>query len=169
MTEKDINNKLNKNIDQLKMINENEIRENNLSNGRHTIAILEDADTKISEFMTPMDKLVYGKEGITLSEANDIIWDNKVNQLPIVDDEMHLKSLVFRKDYDSHKSNPNELLDANKSYIVGAGINTRDFKERVPALVEAGVDVMTIDSSEGYSEWQAITLKWIREIGRAHV
>ena len=120
-------------------------------------------DTPIETFMTPVEKLVCGKEGISLSEANDIIWDNKVNQLPIVDDEMRLKGLVFRKDYDAHKENPNELLDANKRYIVGAGVNTRDYMERIPALLEAGVDVLTIDSSEGYSEWQARTLKWVRE------
>ena len=120
-------------------------------------------DTKVSEFMTPFDKMVYGKEGITLSEANDLIWDNKVNQLPIIDDNQRLTSFVFRKDYDSHKEHPLELLDADKRYIVGAGINTRDYKERVPALLDAGVDVMTIDSSEGYSEWQAVTLKWIRD------
>ncbi len=120
-------------------------------------------DTPVSEFMTPFDKIVYGKEGITLSEANDILWANKVNQLPIIDENQRLTAFVFRKDYDSHKSNPNELLDEDKRFVVGAGINTRDFKERVPALLEAGVDVMTIDSSEGYSEWQAITLKWIRD------
>ena len=120
-------------------------------------------DTRVSEFMTPFDKMVYGKEGITLSEANDLIWDNKVNQLPIIDDNQRLTSFVFRKDYDSHKEHPLELLDADKRYIVGAGINTRDYKERVPALLDAGVDVMTIDSSEGYSEWQAMTLKWIRD------
>ncbi len=120
-------------------------------------------DTSVSEFMTPFDKLVYGKDGITLSEANDIIWDNKLNQLPIVDENQRLTSFVFRKDYDSHKEHPDELLDADKRYVVGAGINTRDFKERVPALLDAGVDVLTIDSSEGYSEWQAITLKWIRD------
>lgn len=122
-----------------------------------------DPETPISEFMTPFDKVIYGKDGITLSEANDIIWDNKINQLPIVDDNQRLKAFVFRKDYDSHKENPNELLDAGKRYVVGAGINTRDYKERVPALIKAGVDIMTIDSSEGYSEWQAITLKWIRD------
>ena len=122
-----------------------------------------DLDTPISEFMTPFDKLVYGKSGITLSEANDLIWDNKVNQLPVIDENRRLTAFVFRKDYNSHKEFPNELLDDNKSYIVGAGINSRDFKERVPALIDAGVDVLTIDSSEGYSEWQAITLKWIRD------
>ena len=113
--------------------------------------------------MTSLENLVYGNAGITLSEANDIIWDNKVNQLPIVDKDGCLVAFVFRKDYDSHKANPNELLDDNKSFIVGAGVNTRDYEERIPALVEAGVDVLTIDSSEGYSEWQARTLKWVRE------
>lgn len=122
-----------------------------------------DPSTPVTEFMTPFDKMVYGKDGISLSEANDIIWDNKVNQLPIIDDNQRLTSFVFRKDYDEHKDNPNELLDSGKRYIVGAGINTRDYEERVPALLEAGVDIMTIDSSEGYSEWQELTLKWIRE------
>ena len=122
-----------------------------------------DPSTPINEFMTPFDKMVYGKEGISLSEANDIIWDNKVNQLPIIDDNQRLTSFVFRKDYEEHKDNPNELLDSHKRYIVGAGINTRDYKERVPALIEAGVDILTIDSSEGYSEWQSLTLDWIRE------
>lgn len=122
-----------------------------------------DPATKISEFMTPREKLIYGEDGISLSEANDIIWDNKLNQLPIIDKNNKLTAFVFRKDYDSHKDNPYELLDENKSYVVGAGINTRDYEERVPALIEAGVDVLTIDSSEGYSEWQKRTLKWIRE------
>ncbi len=122
-----------------------------------------DPNTKVSEFMTPFEKMVCGKEGMSLSECNDLIWDHKLNQLPIVDDNQHLVAFVFRKDYDSHKENPNELLDQDKRYIVGAGINTRDYEQRVPALVEAGVDVLCIDSSEGYSEWQLRTLKWIRE------
>ncbi len=122
-----------------------------------------DLNTKVSEFMTPLESLIYAKEGCTLSEANDLIWDNKLNQLPIVDDNGHLVAFVFRKDYDSHKEHPNELLDASKRYIVGAGINTRDYEERIPALIEAGADVLCIDSSEGFSEWQLRTLKWARE------
>lgn len=122
-----------------------------------------DPNTKVSEFMTPFEKMVCGKEGMSLSECNDLIWDHKLNQLPIVDDNQNLVAFVFRKDYDSHKENPNELLDQDKRYIVGAGINTRDYEQRVPALVEAGVDVLCIDSSEGFSEWQSRTLKWIRE------
>ena len=121
-------------------------------------------DTKVEDFMTPFDKLVVGNENTTLPEANDLIWDHKLNQLPIVDKDQNLMYLIFRKDYDSNKENPLELLDDNsKRYMVGAGINSRDYAERVPALVEAGADVLVIDSSEGYSEWQKLTLDWIRE------
>ena len=122
-----------------------------------------DPNTKVSEFMTPFEKLITAPEGTTLKVANDIIWDNKLNSLPIIDDKGHLVHMVFRKDYDTHKQNPNELLDAEKRYVVGAGINTRDYAERVPALIEAGVDVLCIDSSEGFSEWQKLTIEWIRE------
>ena len=120
-------------------------------------------DLKVTEFMTPLDKLVTAPASTSLHDCNDIIWDNKINSLPLVDDEGRLQYVVFRKDYDSHKENVNELLDENKSYVVGAGINTRDYAERVPALVDAGVDVLSIDSSEGYSEWQSRTIGWIRE------
>ncbi len=122
-----------------------------------------DMATKVCEFMTPLENIISAPEGTTLKVANDIIWEHKLNSLPIVDKDGHLVSFVFRKDYQEHKSNPLELLDSDKRYIVGAGINTRDYAERVPALVEAGADVLVIDSSEGYSEWQAMTLKWIRD------
>lgn len=121
-----------------------------------------DLDTPVTDFMTPREKLIVASVKTSLKEANDIIWDNKLNSLPIVDDKDNLLYMVFRKDYESHKSNPHELLDAHKRYLVGAGINSRDYAERVPALVEAGADVLCIDSSEGYSEWQAITIDWIR-------
>ena len=122
-----------------------------------------DPATKVKAFMTPFEKLIWAKEGTTLKEANDIIWDHKLNSLPIINDEQKLCYFVFRKDYDTHKQNPNELLDAHKRYVVGAGINTRDYAERVPALIEAGADVLCIDSSEGFSEWQKRTIDWIRE------
>ena len=123
----------------------------------------DDHQAKVATFMTPREKLVVGDKNITLKLANDVIWDHKLNALPVVDDNDHLMGIVFRKDYDQHKSNPNELLDSNKSYMVGAGINTRDFATRVPMLIEAGADCLCIDSSEGYSEWQKITIDWIRE------
>ena len=122
-----------------------------------------DESTKVKDFMTPLSSLIVGKEDTTLKQANDIIWDNKLNSLPIVDKNGGLKYFVFRKDYDAHKENPNELLDKHKRYVVGAGINTRDYEERVPALIAAGADVLCIDSSEGFSEWQSRTLAFVRK------
>ena len=120
-------------------------------------------DTPVRSFMTPFEKLICAKEGTSLREANDIIWEHKLNSLPLIDDNGRLCCFVFRKDYENHKQNPNELLDAHKRYVVGAGINTRDYETRVPALLEAGADVLCIDSSEGFSDWQKFTLAWIRE------
>lgn len=121
-------------------------------------------DRRIEEFMTPFSKLVYGKKGMTLSEANDIIWNHKLNSLPVIDEEGRLLYFVFRKDYDSHKENPLELSHPeDKTLMVGAGINSRDYEERVPALIAEGVDALCIDSSDGYSVWQAKTLDWIRK------
>ena len=122
-----------------------------------------DPAVKVTEFMTPREKLITAPEGTTLKEANDIIWDHKLNALPIVSNDGRLLYFVFRKDYERHKENPGELLDSQKRFMVGAGINTKDYEERVPALVDAGADVLCIDSSEGYSCWQARTLAFIRE------
>ena len=118
---------------------------------------------KVCTFMTPRAKLVTAPLGATLSDCNNIIWDHKLNALPVVNEEDRLQYFVFRKDYSSHKDNPLELLDDKKRYLVGAGINTRDYAERIPALLKAGVDVLVIDSSEGYTCWQANTIKWVRE------
>ena len=106
-------------------------------------------DTPVAEFMTPFAKLITAPKETTLKEANDIIWEHKINALPIIDDNQNLLYFVFRKDYDQHKGNPNEVLDSKKRYLVGAGINTVDYEKRIPALIEAGADVLCIDSSEG--------------------
>ena len=122
-----------------------------------------DVNEKVASFMTPREKLITAPAATTLKEANDIIWEHKLNSLPIVDENDHLMYFVFRKDYASHKAHPQELLDSKKRYLVGAGINTRDYAERIPALLEAGADVLCIDSSEGYTCWQAKTIAWVRE------
>ena len=122
-----------------------------------------DVNEKVASFMTPREKLVTAPAETTLKEANDIIWAHKLNSLPIVDANDHLMYFVFRKDYASHKANPLELLDSQKRYLVGAGINTRDYEKRIPALLEAGVDVLVIDSSEGYTCWQKKTIEWVRK------
>ena len=120
-------------------------------------------DEPIDNFMMPKDKVVFARKGISLDEANDVIWENKVSCLPILDEDDNLEFLVFRKDYEDRKNNPNSLLDENKRYIVGAGVNTRDYEERIPALVDAGVDILCIDSSDGYSVWQKNTIDFVRE------
>ncbi len=120
-------------------------------------------DEKVHTFMTPFEKLITAPEGTSLKEANNIIWDHKLNSLPIIDKNGCLVAFVFRKDYDQHKENPHELLDAHKRYVVGAGVNTRDYETRIPALVEAGADVLCIDSSEGFSEWQSRTIAYVRK------
>ncbi|MCF0048492.1 IMP dehydrogenase [Dyadobacter sp. LJ53] len=119
-------------------------------------------DKKVHSFMTPLSELVTAKLGVTLNQANDIIWEHKLNSLPVIDEDGNFKFFVFRKDYDHHKENPSELSDEQKKLLVGAGINTRDYKERVPALIEAGADVLCIDSSDGFSEWQKDTLEYIK-------
>ena len=126
-------------------------------------------DTKVSEFMTPFSELIYADADISLKEANNMIWDHKLNMLPLVDAEQRLKYMVFRKDYTDNKENVSELIDPEKRYVVGAGINTRDYAERVPALIEAGADVLCIDSSEGFSEWQKITLEYIHKNFGDHI
>ena len=122
-----------------------------------------DPSEKVATFMTPVEKMITAPADTTLKGANDIIWEHKLNSLPIVDDRGHLMYFVFRKDYASHKANPQELLDDKKRYLVGAGINTRDYATRIPALLEAGADVLCIDSSEGYTCWQEKTIAWVRE------
>ena len=147
------------------------ITEDGTSNGKF-LGLVTDKDYRISranmespidDFMVKKEKLVYAKKGITLEEANDMIWENKVSCLPILDDDGNLDALVFRKDYEERKNNPNSLLDEEKRYIVGAGINTRDYEERIPALVDAGVDILCIDSSDGFSVWQKNTIDFVRE------
>ena len=119
-------------------------------------------DTPVRDFMTPFSSLVYAYEGVSLKEANDIIWENKLNTLPVITKDGCMSSFVFRKDYDAHKDNPLELLDDHKRYVVGAGVNTRDYEQRIPALIEAGADILCIDSSEGFTEWQQRTIDFVR-------
>ena len=120
-------------------------------------------DMPVSKFMVPLEKLVFAKEGATLSYCNDLIWEHKLNALPVIDEAGRLAAFVFRKDYSTSKENRSELLDDAKRYIVGAGVNTHDYEERIPALVEAGADVLCIDSSEGFTEWQKRVLTFVRE------
>ncbi|MEL3908552.1 MAG: IMP dehydrogenase [Treponemataceae bacterium] len=120
-------------------------------------------DAKVKEFMTPIEKLQFAYDGVSLSEANDKIWEHKLNSLPVITKEGNMVAFVFRKDYQNNKENPNELLDDEKRFMVGAGVNTRDYKERIPALVKAGVNALCLDSSDGFSQWQADAIKYTKE------
>jgi len=116
----------------------------------------------VSELMTPFRSIHSAKVGIDLPGANELIWQYKLNCLPVIDEREHLVCLVFRKDYDEHKEHPLENVDREKRLIVGAGINSRDHRERVPALLDAGADLLCIDSSDGYSEWQRDTIAYVK-------
>ncbi len=122
----------------------------------------DDLNHKVSQHFTPVDRLVMAEEGVTLQDATELLWKNKKECLPVVDKNGCLKALVFRRDYFDHKSNPSELTDSKKRLFVGAAINTHDYKTRVPALVEAGADILCIDSSDGFSEWQGEVIDWVR-------
>jgi IMP dehydrogenase len=115
----------------------------------------DDLSQPVANFCTPTEKLVLAREGVTLQEATNLLWKNKKECLPVVDNEGSLKYLVFRKDYYDHHSYPDELTDSRKRLFVGAALNTHDYMERASALVEAGVDCLCIDSSDGFTEWQA--------------
>lgn len=117
----------------------------------------------VKNYMTPKENVVRGTVGISLQDANSLLHKQKKECLPILDKDGNLDSLVFKKDFFDHRNNPYELLDIKKRLIVAAGINTHDSKKRVPALVEAGADVFTMDASDGHSEFQKETSLWIRE------
>ena len=123
----------------------------------------DDLSQPVSEFMTDKEDVVFGNMGISLLEANQLLQKRKKECLPVIDSEGRLQFLVFKKDYTDHMNNPSELLDSQKRLVVGAGINTHDYKERVPALIEAGVDALCLDASDGYSEFQKEAALWIRE------
>ena len=122
-----------------------------------------DLDSPVTERMTPIAALKLGATDITLSEANTRLWEERLDCLPVVDDEGHLRYLVFRSDYSDHKRFPSEVVDEEKRLLVGAGVNTHDFIDRIPALIEAGVDVLCFDSSDGYNDWQADALVWAKK------
>jgi IMP dehydrogenase len=122
----------------------------------------DDLNAPVSRFMTAKENVVFGRTGISLHEANRLLRMRKKECLPILDKKACLQSLVFKKDYVDHIKNPYEMLDEKKRLAVGCGINTHDFKQRVPALMEAGADVLCFDSSDGFTEFQRDAALWVR-------
>jgi len=118
-------------------------------------------ELEVSQRMIPVSQLVVGVNVTSLRQANEILVDSHQGVLPIVDGESRLRHLVFRKDIDDHLKHPNELVDERKRLLAAAAINTHDFSDRVPALVEAGVDLVAIDSSDGHSFYQKACMDWL--------
>jgi len=130
---------------------------------RRDYSALAHADLTVSERMIPRDALDVGENVPDLERANALLIDGHRAVLPIVDAEDRLVSLVFRKDIEDHLDNPDQIVDEHKRLIATAAINTHDYRDRVPALMDAGVDVLSIDSSDGHSTYQRDALAWIRE------
>ncbi len=123
----------------------------------------DDLARPVEAHMTPIDDVIHGRDGISLREANRLLHQHKKECLPILASDGRLMSLVFKKDYEDHRLNPFELLDESKRLCVGAAINTHDYQDRVPALIEAGADAFCFDSSDGFTEYQFEGIRWIRE------
>jgi len=121
------------------------------------------ADLSARARMRPAAEMVTAPAGISLQDANSLLWDRHLYILPVIGDEGRLESLVLRRDYLMHKRFASESVDGEKRFLVAAGINSRDHEKRVPALVDAGADLLCIDSSDGYTAWQARTLEFIRD------
>ncbi|MBI4174934.1 MAG: IMP dehydrogenase [Candidatus Aenigmarchaeota archaeon] len=107
-----------------------------------------------------------------LRTANRMLLDSHHGSMPIIDREGNLHYMVFRRDIERHRDYPQASIDKKKRYLVGAAVNTHDYEKRVPAVVEAEADIIVVDSSQGYSEYQADTIgftkrefPWITLIG----
>lgn len=120
-------------------------------------------DKPVTDRMISRKDLTVGVDIDDIREANTLLRETHQSVLPIVDKEGKLLYLVFRKDIRNHLDNPYEVVDEHKRYLATAAINTHDHESRVPALVDAGADVLAIDASDGYSEFQKITLHWIQK------
>jgi IMP dehydrogenase len=122
-----------------------------------------DAGDRVESRMRPVAELVTGAPGMSLSTANSLLWDSRQDVLPIVGADGRVTALVQRRDYELHQQFSNESVDEAKRFRVGAGVNTHDFRERIPALVEAGADILCLDSSDGYSVWQKDVIEFVRK------
>lgn len=128
------------------------------------VDFVKNLDAPLHKYMTPFDKLIVASSNTLFNDTCVILQQNKVGKLPIVDEFNNLIALVSRTDLKKRKNFPLASYDKNKSLMVGAAISTHpDDKERVQALINAGIDVIVIDSSQGNSSFQIDMIKYIKE------
>ena len=122
----------------------------------------ENLEMKVEELMTK-DHLITSGKNTTLEDAKKILLENRVEKLPIVDADYRLVGLITIKDIDNQLEYPNANKDQNGRLFVGAGVGVgEDTMERVAALVEAGVDIIAVDSAHGHSKGVLEKVKEIR-------
>ena len=117
----------------------------------------------VMKYAASRREIKVGPSEMDLKQAYERIWSERLSVLPLVNSADQLEFLVFRRDYEEGATKANQVVDHEGRLLVGAGVNTRDFKERIPALLDARVDVLCIDSSDGYSEWVSDTLTYVRK------
>ncbi len=135
------------------------ITDNDFDEIKHT-------DLRVGDRMKPVEQLdlVYDDEvGYDIRRANDRAKESHHSVLPVIYRDGTLRDVVFRRDIREHRGNRDELLDDKKRLMVAAAINTHDYMERVPAVVDAGADVLIIDTSQGYNDYVRETCDFIRQ------
>jgi IMP dehydrogenase len=119
-------------------------------------------DLKISQVMT-RENLITAPEGTTLDKAREILHQHRIEKLPVVNDQFELKGLITIKDISKRIKYPDACKDDHGRLRVGAAVGVgRDAEERVPSLIEAGVDVVVVDTAHGHSTAVLDTVRWLK-------
>ncbi len=121
-------------------------------------------DQPVSSIMTPRERLVTVPEGTSIESARELMHQHKVERVLVVDNNWHLKGLITVKDILKTSAFPNANKDEHGRLRVGAAVGTgKETEERVAALVEAGVDVVIVDTAHGHSQFVIDRVRWVKK------